>query len=127
MTDDDDRDLRRWFGAQRREELGAAPPFGRMWAAARRPRRPRRRVGFAVAAAALALAGLWLRTDRRPATESLSAPSVAQWRSPTEFLLDTPGRDLLSAVPALESPSVLGLGLPMPPPKPSGTPKGERS
>ncbi len=128
MTDDEDRDLRRRFAALRRQELEAVPPFRRVWAAARARRRPRPRVRFAVAAVALAILGLlWLRPDTRPAPESGTSPSIAQWRSPTDFLLATPGRELLSTVPALGSPAIPGLGLPVPPPKPSTTPKGETS
>lgn len=128
MTDDEDRDLRGWFAAQRREEQEAAPPFRRVWAAARAQRRPRPRVRFAIAAVALALVALlWLRPDTGRAPEPGTSPSIAQWRSPTDFLLATPGRELLSTVPALGDPATLGLSLPVPPPKPSSTPKGERS
>ena len=128
MADDEDRELRRWFAAQRREELEAAPPFRRVWAAARARRRPRPRVRFAAAAVALAILGLlWLRPDRGPAPESGTSPSIAQWRSPTDFLLATPGRELLSTIPALGGPAIPRLGLPVPPPKPSTTPKGGTS
>lgn len=128
MTDDEDRDLLRWFAAQRRHDLEAAPPFRRMWAAARARRRPRPRVRFAVAAVALViLALLWLRPDTGPAPESGTSASIAQWRSPTDFLLATPGRELLSTVPALGGPAILGLSLPVPPPKPLSTPKGRTS
>ena len=129
MADDEDRELRRWFAAQRREDLEAAPPFGRVWAAARAKWRPRPRVRLAVAGA-LALAVLtllWLHPDTGPAPESGTSQSIAQWRSPTDFLLATPGRELLSTVPALGGPAIPGLGLPVPPPKPSTTPKGQTS
>ena len=128
MADDEDRELRRWFAAQRREDLEAAPPFRRVWAAARAKRPPRTRARLAVAAVALALLSLlWLRPDTRPAPEPGMSGSIAQWRSPTDFLLATPGWELLSTVPALGDPGILGLGLPVPPPKPSTTPKGQTS
>ena len=128
MAVDDDPELRRRFAAQRREELEAAPSFGRVWAAARAKRRPRRRLRLVVAAVALALAALlWLRPDQGPAPEPRTALPIAEWKSPTEFLLATPGRELLSTVPALGGPAMLDLGPPVPPPKPSSLPKGERS
>ena len=128
MAEDEDGDLRRWFAEQRREELESAPPFRRMWAAARAPRRTRRPARLAAAAVALALAALlWLRLDREPAPPPGTSPPIAEWRSPTEFLLATPGRELLSTVPALADPDLPGLGLAAPPPKPSSTPKGATS
>ncbi len=126
MAPDEDPELRRWFTALRREEAQAAPPFRRVWAAARAGRRPRRRVRFAVAAVALALlALLWLRPG--PAPESGTSPSIAQWRSPTRFLLATPGRELLSTVPALGDPGILGLSLPVRSPETARPPDGGTS
>jgi hypothetical protein len=117
MADDEDGDLRRSFAALRRHEAGAAPPFRRAWAAALAGRR-RPRARFAVAAVALAfLALLWLRPG--PAPEPMNAPPVARWQSPTDFLLRTPGRELLSAVPALARPAIPGLSLPARSPEPS--------
>src|SRR5436305_1404383 len=59
------------------------------------------------AAFALAALGVWLgvraREPRHPAV-----PPLAEWRSPTDFLLATPGRDLLAA-PAAWDRSVLDL------------------
>jgi hypothetical protein len=129
MAEDEDRELRRRFAAQRREELETAPPFRRVWAAARakRPPRPRVRLAVAAAVALTFVALLWLRPDTGPAPESGTSLSIAQWRSPTDFLLATPGSELLSTVPALGGPAIRGLSLPLPPPEPSSTPKGERS
>jgi hypothetical protein len=131
MAEDEDRELRRHFAAQRREELEEAPPFRRVWAAARASRangRPRRRGRLAAAAAAALtlalLALLWRRPERGPAPDPETSASIAQWKSPTDFLLATPGRELLSTVPSLGAPSITGLSLPMPPAKPSSTPKG---
>ena len=128
MADQEDRELARRFAALRRAELEAAPPFRRVWAAAQAQRRPLPRVRFVVAAVALTILGLlWLRPDPGRAPESGISPSIAQWRSPTDFLLATPGRELLSTVPALGGRAILGLSLPVPTPKPSSTRKGERS
>jgi hypothetical protein len=90
---EDDRDLAAAFSALRREEEDQCPPF-----AVRRatPRLPRRRFAMTAAVTAglvLAFLATWLglRTPREP------VPSLAEWRSPTDFLLDTPGREVLAA------------------------------
>lgn len=105
MKDEKDRELAAAFSALRREEQESLPPFAdvvrRGRARARRsaaPRRPRRLWAAAAATVLVALAALaaWLgpRTpgQRSPAAE---ASSLAEWRSPTEFLLETPGREIL--------------------------------
>lgn len=112
MTPEDDRALASAFADLRREEEGRTPPFDEV---VRRGRtRSARAAGllgarplWLAAAVALAVLGVWLgartREPRHPAV-----PSLAEWRSPTDFLLATPGRDLLAA-PAAWDRSVLDL------------------
>jgi hypothetical protein len=99
----DDRDLRDRFAALRREEEVGAPEF----VAPSRPGQEqvhRRSPGVLVAAAAclaILVAGfLWPRPRSGPQREPAVA-SITQWKSPTSFLLDTPGRELLQTVPAI--------------------------
>jgi len=124
MTGDEqglDRDLRERFAALRRREEADAPAFadsgftaGR--ASGREPVRVRLQVALAGAAACLltvAGAGLWMRTGWHSPRAGRDKPvvSVLEWKSPTDFLLETPGRELLRTVPrigALEN----GLGAP---------------
>jgi len=90
---DEDRDLAAAFSALRREEEQQCPPFARL----RSQRKVvHRRSLVAIAAAtgiALAFLAAWigLRAPREP------VPSIAEWRSPTGFLLETPGREILAA------------------------------
>jgi hypothetical protein len=112
MTPEDDRALAAAFAGLRREEEHKTPPFDEV---VRRGRaRPagavslfRTRPLWLAAAVALAVLAVWLglraREPRHPAV-----PSLAEWRSPTDFLLATPGRDLLAA-PAAWDRSVLDL------------------
>jgi hypothetical protein len=116
MTPEDDRALAAAFAALRREEEGRTPPFAEV---VRRGRARPPRAGllpahplWLAAAVALAVLGVWLGVwwgiparEPRPAA---AAPSLAEWRSPTEFLLATPGRDLLTAPEAWDR-SVLDL------------------
>ncbi len=59
--------------------------------------------GVAAAIAAAAIVSL-LRQSREPATpdrELVAAQSLAEWRAPSDVLLETPGRELLRATPRL--------------------------
>jgi hypothetical protein len=94
---DEDRDLAAAFSALRREEEHQCPGFSeiRRRAPLRSRRTEHRRSLVAAAAMGIVLAFLaaWfgLRAPRGP------VPSIAEWRSPTGFLLATPGREILAA------------------------------
>jgi hypothetical protein len=106
MTDDSDRDLHAAFQTLRRAT--EAPAFrGTLDGLARRRARAarlRRRVvgvGFAAAAAAaLVIFGLVRPQGRRAVLVDLAA---AQWEAPTDFLLRTPGAELLRTIPTFTS------------------------
>ena len=96
----DDR-LRRRFAALRREEDQQAPEFATLWRARAGARRRQAR-WFAAAACMLValLALLWIRSvQRRPDDKTVA--SITEWKAPTDFLLETPGRDLLRTVPEI--------------------------
>jgi hypothetical protein len=98
---DDDRDLSNRFARLRAEDRSRVPPFRVPVAGnASRSRWP---IGIAVAAA-LALIALVL-TQRDPGRLVPIDLSVAAWRSPTDFLLITPGGEMLRTVPAVGSPN----------------------
>lgn len=101
-NDDDDRDLRERFAGLRAEDQRTAPDFARL---SRRPApdgRRRRRLRWAAAATLVVLAVVLFRARSewlsRPSPDE--APSITTWKSPTDFLLQTPGRQLLQASPA---------------------------
>ncbi len=110
--EDDDRALSQAFAELRREEEGRTPAFAEVVRRGRARHAPA--AGFLpvrplrlAAAVALVALGVWLGVrgwEPRPA----AVPSLAEWRSPTDFLLATPGRDLLAA-PAGWGRSVLDL------------------
>jgi len=96
-----DEDLRKRFAALRRGDEAQAPPFairegerGGGWATGRLF------VAAACFAAAIALV-LWLRPVFAPPRLAPAEPavSITEWKAPTDFLLDTPGGELLRSVP----------------------------
>jgi len=98
---DSDDMLRRRFAVLRREEEHYAPEFATLWKARAGARRHQAR-WFAAAACALiaVLAFLWIRSaQRRP--EERAVASITEWKAPTDFLLETPCRELLRTVPEI--------------------------
>ena len=89
MTDDRLRDA---FAQLRQSERAAAPRFDRMWRA-RAPRSFMPRLAFA--AMLLILVGVLVFRSEKP------QPSITAWKAPTDFLLQTPGRELLQSTPEL--------------------------
>jgi hypothetical protein len=101
-----DEDLHDRFAALRREEGAQAPEFARLFNT--REERVRRWSPAHVAAAAVCLAItiatalLLVHGPWRP-QQGQRAPvaSITAWKSPTDFLLETPGSELLRPMPEL--------------------------
>lgn len=101
-----DERLKHEFAQLRAHERTHTPSFNAVLA--RAPRKSRRARAWlaagAVAAAVMAALLLWPRHIR----DDVATPSITQWHAPTDVLLNTPGRNLLSELPVL-SESVLNL------------------
>jgi hypothetical protein len=119
-----DRELRDRFAALRRQEAEAAPGLGTLLdrAAAdrlgtRRPGSRFRPLAAATVAAAIALLALVVTTLPPVRTRMFSPrprlmrplPSITAWRAPTDFLLHTPGEEILSKAPELGRVPFLGI------------------
>ncbi len=94
-----DRDLREIFAALRREEEADVPEF----VVRQRPRRsgrPNKLIAATACVAVTIAAVLWLRPTP-PQRSYKSVALITEWKPPTGFLLDTPGRELLRTVPAV--------------------------
>jgi hypothetical protein len=103
----DDPDLRQRFASLRREEGARTPRFERVLR--RVPPRPSS-VWFGpheAAAACLVIAAGWFLYAhvRAPRPPEAAVASLADWRSPLDFLLNTPGAEMLSTVPEIGDPS----------------------
>jgi len=101
--DPHDDALRQAFSELRRQDAAGAPDFYGVVARTPPARRPGRALlGRALAAAALAVALAAGLLARRPRPEP-ALPSIAAWTAPTDFLLRTPGGEVLSGVPRIGS------------------------
>ena len=99
--DRDEEILRGSFAALRREDEPLAPEFASLWRNKVRASRRHRRWLVAAASVVVVLIGIfWLRSARRRPEINTSA-AITQWKAPTDFLLDTPGREFLRAVPEI--------------------------
>lgn len=109
MTDDS-----RWrddFALMRREDAARTPAFAQLLRRAPRgvtsPAFRLRTGAVAVTAsllAAFAAVMLWQVPSVHRTTVETVVPPLAAWRSPTDFLLDTPGREVLRLVPTFGRP-----------------------
>jgi hypothetical protein len=110
MTEDKEREeIVEWFRQLRQTEEGDAPPFDEVWEVARsrtarsRSRRLYYRLGTAAALfALLTVAALWWQNRRQTHDVTVvQMASISQWKSPTAFLIETPGQKLLKTVPRI--------------------------
>ncbi len=124
MTNDDSM-LRDEFASLRRAEEASVPSFGGVTGRARR-RSNRGSWGLAVAASlallAVMVAIVWVRHAHGSATNDRAAPMLSDWHAPTDFLLDTPGRELLHTIPEFGNDPATGLGPFSPTPKSTPAP-----
>jgi len=101
--------LRDGFERLRNEDRESTPDFDRMWRRAHHPADAPSPTGawrLALAAAAITVIGGAAALLHR-SSQTVSAPpllSITEWKSPTDFLLDTPGREILDTIPKLGEP-----------------------
>lgn len=131
MNHHEDTEIRGAFDSLKAEEAVLAPDFAQMISeaeAASRPVRVRLRrqrivrwASGGVGLAAAAVGGLFLggqRADARFEAAVALMRNPVEWTSPTDFLLDTPGSELMRR-PVLTLPrvwvGVTDAGIPMPP------------
>jgi hypothetical protein len=101
MTDEES-DLRGRFAQLRAEERFGVPRFA--W----EPRTPRRHVPWRAIAATAALLVIVMitgiirwRSTRFSDSDRAAVRSVAAWHPPTDFLLRTPGNEILATTPRI--------------------------
>ncbi|MBN2357927.1 MAG: hypothetical protein JXR83_00640 [Deltaproteobacteria bacterium] len=100
-----DEEIRAALQSAHRDER--PPVFGDLVARSLPARAPRRvwalASGTACAAAAACALAIFSLRDACPGAEPATvAYSFGEWQAPTDFLLEIPGRDLLTSVPTFE-------------------------
>lgn len=94
-----DNDLRERFASLRVGDAARAPAFDNIL---RRPTRPRRRAWLRyVAAAALVIITAFALPKFESRKSSEPETLITEWTSPTDFLLETPGHEVLEGVPEI--------------------------
>jgi hypothetical protein len=99
-----DDDLRARFAVLRQEEEALAPEFALPSGVAQGRRPSGRRIALAVSlATVVAVVVLVARFVPQKGHPDPGTPvaSLTEWKAPTDFLLETPGRELLRTVPAI--------------------------
>jgi len=93
--------LRKRFAGLRQEEQQHTPAFAPLWSG--RARAPHSKGLWYVAAACVLIvvvAILLLRSEQTSRNE-VSMVDITEWKAPTDFLLETPGREILQTVPEI--------------------------
>jgi hypothetical protein len=96
-----DSALRKRFASLREAEQHHIPAFASLWGGRSRVQRSK---GLWLAAAACALivvAAILLLPSERPNRNEVSMVEITEWKAPTDFLLETPGREILQTVPEI--------------------------
>jgi hypothetical protein len=105
MSLPEENHLRTHFANLREEDRSAAPPFAGTAAAA--PAFSPRGHSLRIALAALpVLAIAWMLAVRTHRSTVAVPRELAAWSSPTAFLLETPGTQLLNQTPRLGEPLI---------------------
>ncbi len=96
-----DSALRKRFLSLREQEQQHVPAFALLWGG--RAHTPHNKgLWYAAAACALIMVAaiLLLRSDR-PNRDKVLMVSITEWKAPTDFLLETPGHEILQTVPEI--------------------------
>ena len=96
-----DDDLRDRFVVLRREEEQGVPNFSSLWRGRVRAPLGRRRWLALAGCALIVVAAILLLHLERPNRNEVSMVSITEWKAPTDFLLETPGREILQTVPEI--------------------------
>ena len=100
-----DDDLRARFVALRREEEALAPEFvlpSRSWVEPDGRWSAGRLVAVTACLVAMVSGALWRgKLPSKPGGDGQPVASLMEWKAPTDFLLQTPARELLRTVPTI--------------------------
>ena len=108
MSSPEDSRLRTHFANLREEDRSAAPPFGRTAAAGAAFSRRGSSLRIALAAMPVLAIAVMLAVRAHRSPDAVPR-ELAAWSSPTAFLLESPGKQLLNQTPRLGEPLIHAL------------------
>ncbi len=109
MSDEGEREtIKGWFRELRQSEERYIPPFAQVWEAALghvpgpHSRAVLSRLALAAVLVLLVAPAMWWWSRRPDLDRSpVATVPIAHWKSPTAFLIDTPGREMLQTTPRI--------------------------
>ena len=125
-----DIDLRQRFATLREEAEQGAPDFQSLLRSKRAAPSARRfapTLAVSVAVAVLAAGILWTASDRARHYSNDAGAVVLAWKTSTDFLLETPGREVLFTIPRIGERPMSAEPLPTLPSAPGWTPPSSTS
>lgn len=93
--------LRNRFVSLREEEQRHIPAFASLWGRRTRVQRSKGLWFAAATCALIVVAAILLLRSERPNRDEVLMVSITEWKAPTDFLLETPGREILQTVPEI--------------------------
>jgi hypothetical protein len=105
----DDRDLRERFADLRREDQAHAGEFNGFLHASRPRANPMRLSAWvAVAAGLTVMIAVFVMSVQPSGRRNIGSPeiSITEWKSSTDFLLRTPGQEVLRTIPRIGAPPI---------------------
>lgn len=96
-----DSALRNRFVSIREEEQRHIPAFASLWGRGAGAPHSNRFWRVAAACVVILVAAILLLHSKRPNKDEVLTVSISEWKAPTDFLLETPGREILQTVPEI--------------------------
>lgn len=96
-----DSALRKRFVSLREQEQQHIPAFASQWVGRSSLQRSKGLWFAAAGCALIVVIAILLLRSQWPNRDAISTVEITEWKAPTDFLLETPGREILQTVPEI--------------------------
>lgn len=96
-----DTALRKRFAGLRQEEQQHTPAFAPLWSGTARVPHSKGLWYVATACVLIVVVAILLLRSEQTSRNEVSMVEITEWKAPTDFLLETPGREILQTVPEI--------------------------
>jgi hypothetical protein len=96
-----DTALRKRFAGLRQEEQQHTPAFAPPWSGRARATHSKGLWYVATACVLIVVVAILLLRSEQTSRNEVSMVEITEWKAPTDFLLETPGREILQTVPEI--------------------------